>query len=139
MKVLVLTSEAISADQLRTALQADVRPEDAEVLVVTPALHANAFQFWLSDADEAIEKARDISRVTVEQLGEAGVAASGDTGEGDPLEAIADALGTFPADRIVLLTHPESDQRYREDIEVNEIERRFGLPVDHATVSSSDV
>ena len=58
--------------------------------------------------------------------------ASADTGESDPIEAIEDALRTFPADRIVLFTHSESEQRYREDIDPREVERRFGLPVDRA-------
>jgi hypothetical protein len=139
MKLLVLTSDVMTADQLRGALDIDVRPQDAEVMVVVPALHENALRFWLSDADEAIARAREISRETVDQLGDAGVSASGDTGEGDPVEAIADALRTFSADRIVLLTHPESEQRYREDLDVTEIEQRFGLPVDQANVPSSAV
>lgn len=135
MRVLVLTSEAISAEQLRGALQTDIRPQDAEVMVVVPALQDSALRFWLSDADDAIARAHEISQTTAAKLGEAGVAASADTGESDPFEAITDALTTFPADRIVLLTHPESERRYRENIDVGEVEERFGLPVDHATVS----
>ena len=57
MKLLVLTSEPVSADQLRAALPADTDPSDAEVMVVAPALHKNALRFWFSDADEAIGKA----------------------------------------------------------------------------------
>jgi hypothetical protein len=64
------------------------------------------------------------------------VPASGDTGESDPLDAIADALQTFDPERIVLFTHPTEQQRYREDVDPHEIERRFGLPVDHALVSA---
>ena len=63
------------------------------------------------------------------------MAASGDTGESDPAEAIQDALQSFPAERIVLFTHPESERRYKEDIDPEEIARRFGIPVDHALVS----
>jgi hypothetical protein len=64
------------------------------------------------------------------------VAASGDTGESDPLAAIEDALQTFNAERIVLFTHREADQRYREDLDEAELEQRFGLPVDHALLSA---
>ena len=71
-------------------------------------------------------------RESVEQLGEEGVPASGDTGESDPLDAIQDALQTFDADRIVLFRHPDSQQRYREDVDVEEITERFSLPVDQA-------
>ncbi|MGI8904092.1 MAG: hypothetical protein ACR2IP_10640 [Solirubrobacteraceae bacterium] len=135
MKLLVLTSESISAAQLREAMGTDVEPEDAEVMVVAPALQKSGLRFWLSDVDDAITKADEVRRQTVERLGDGGVAASGDTGESDPMDAIEDALRTFEADRIVLFSHPGSEQRYREQIDAGEIERRFGLPVDRASVS----
>lgn len=135
MKLLVVTSESISANQLRKAMGTDTQPEDAEVMVVAPALQKSGLRFWLSDADDAIAKAEEVRRGTVERLDDGGVAASGDTGESDPMKAIEDALRTFAADRIVLFAHPGSEQRYREEIDVGEIERRFGLPVDHALVS----
>ena len=136
MNVLVLTTEPISADQLRNALGGEGDPaDDAQVMVVAPALHEHRLQFWVSDADEAIAQADEVRRETVENLGQSGVSASGDTGEGDPLEAIEDALKTFPADRIVVFTRPEGEQRYREDVDVDEITRRFGVPVDRAFVS----
>jgi hypothetical protein len=137
VKLLVLTTEPISASRLRAAIGDSKSLEDAEVMVVAPALHENALRFWLSDADEAIAKADAVRRETVHELGDEAVAASGDTGESDPLEAIEDALATFAADRIVLFTHPKQGQRYREDVDVGELEDRFGLPVDQATVSST--
>jgi hypothetical protein len=134
MKVLVLTSESVTAEQLRSALPSDTDPKDAEVMVVAPALADNALKFWMSDADEAIARAEQVRRDSVERLGDAGVSASGDTGEADPYTAIEDALKTFDADRIVLFTHEGGAQRYREDLDDREIAERFGLPVDHAAV-----
>ncbi|MGZ4173038.1 MAG: hypothetical protein ACXVQR_01040, partial [Solirubrobacteraceae bacterium] len=61
MNVLVLTSEPISAEQLRGALPDADPSERTEVLVVAPALHESALRFWLSDADEAIAKAEAVS------------------------------------------------------------------------------
>jgi hypothetical protein len=136
MKILVLTTQAVTADQLRDALPEGADPNDAEVLVVAPALHENALRFWVSDADEAIAEADKVRRESVEQLGEEGVSASGDTGEGDPEDAIEDALKTFAADRIVVFTRPESEQRYKEDVDSGELERRFNVPVTQVTVGS---
>lgn len=135
MKVLVLTSEPISAQQLRDALPGEFKPEDAEVMVVAPALQESGIRFWMSDADEAIARAEEVRRQTVERLGQEGVPASGDTGESDPAQAIQDALQTFPAERIVLFTHGGEERDYREDFEAGDIEDRFGLPVDHARLS----
>ena len=86
------------------------------------------------DAWRRKTRAEQVSRETVERLGDSGVAASGDTGESDPVTAIQDALISFPAERIVLFTHPESDQRYREDLDLEELKERFGVPVEEARV-----
>ncbi len=134
MRLLVLTTEPISAAQLRAALPAETDPADAEVLIVAPALHQSGLRFWLSDADEAIDKAKAVGAETLERLGDAGISARADTGEGDPLEAAQDALRTFPADRIVIFSHPGDEQRYREDVDDSELRERFGIPVDRAAV-----
>lgn len=132
MKLIVLTPEPISAEQLREALPEGVDAKDAEVMIVAPALHSSALRFWFSDADEAIAKAAAVSSETVQRLGDAGVSASADTGEGEPLEALQDALSTFEADRIVVFSHRENEQRYREGVDDAELRARFGLPVDRA-------
>jgi hypothetical protein len=135
MKVLVLTSEPITAQQLRDALGSEGDPGDAEVMVVAPALVDNALKFWMSDADDAIARAEEVRRQSVERLGRQGVSATGDTGEADPYTAIEDALKTFDADRIVVFTHGGETQRYREgDLDEREIAERFGRPVDRASV-----
>lgn len=136
MKLLVLTSEPVSADQLRL-VAGEGDGGQIEVMVVAPALQESALRFWLSDADEAIARAKQVSKQTVQELGEAGIPARGDTGESDPLDAIEDALRTFTADRVVVFTRPESEQRYREHVDDAEISERFGLPVEHAELSSS--
>jgi hypothetical protein len=79
----------------------------------------------MSDADEAISRAKEVRAETVERLDQEGIRAAGDTGESDPAEAIQDALQTFPADRILVFEHGG----YREDVDETEIEERFGVPV----------
>jgi hypothetical protein len=103
--------------------------DDAEILVVAPALHRSALRFWLSDADEAIQRAKFVQRETVEGLDDAGVDAHGITGESDPVKAVEDALVTFPAERIVLFSRPDSERRHGEDIDAAALKQRFGLPV----------
>jgi hypothetical protein len=128
VKLLVITSEPITAEHLRAAVGSDAT-DDAEVLVIAPALHASALRFWLSDADEAIARAQSVQQESVEQLDDEGIAATGDTGESEPMAAIADSLQAFPADRVVLFLHHESEQSYREGVTAGELEERFGLPV----------
>ncbi|HWE08694.1 MAG TPA: hypothetical protein VG325_05040 [Solirubrobacteraceae bacterium] len=135
MRILVVTPEPISADQLREALPGDIDPQDAEVTVVAPALHESAVRFWMSDADDAIGRAEAVRRESLERLGDEGVSASADTGEGGSAAAIEDALKSFPADRIVVFTHPEGERRYREDLDEDEVERRFKIPVTRTEIA----
>ena len=135
MKLLVITSEPITAADLRAAIGSGPTT-DAEVLVIAPALHKSALRFWLSDADEAIARAQTVQQQSVDQLDDEGIPATGDTGESEPLKAIADSLETFAADRVALFIHPESDQSYREGITAAEIEEHFGLPVTVSEIES---
>ena len=132
MKLLVLTPEPVDAEMLRSVLGEEV--EGAEVLVVSPATNQSKLAFWVSDPDEAIAEARTAQEETVERLEEEGVDAAGDTGESEPVVALQDALATFPADRIVVFSHPGGDRDYREDEGLADAEARFGIPVTHAVI-----
>jgi hypothetical protein len=129
VKLLVVTPEPVDAELLRATLGVEV--EGAEVLVVSPATNQSKLAFWVSDPDEAIHEADVAQEETVERLEEAGVDAAGDTGESEPAVAIQDALATFPADRIVVFSHPDLD--YREDQGLRDAD--FGVPVTHAQIS----
>ena len=131
-KILALVAEPVSADALRSAI-GDEEAQSAEVLVVAPALNTRR-RFFFSDPDPAIERAEDVEEETVERLDEEGIDAAGDTGESDPLLAIQDALQTFPADEVVLFTHPESERNWLEEGLVDEAKDRFEAPVRHVVV-----
>ena len=53
-----------------------------------------------------------VQRETVEGLDDAGLDARGDTGEGDPVKAVADVLVTFSAERILIFTRSSSEEPY---------------------------
>jgi hypothetical protein len=127
MKLLVIAPVPVDAAALRAAMGDEVN--GAEVQVVAPASNSSPLAFWVSDPDEAIGEAQEAQAKTVESLGQEGIEAKGDTGEGEPLVAIQDALVTFPADKIVLFTRAEDEAKYREDDVAGEAERRFGRPV----------
>ena len=132
MRVLVLTSEAVSADALREALGTSA--DDAEVLVVAPAVTSSPIRFWTSDIDPAIERAESVQEETVERLDEEGIDAAGDTGEEDPMLALQDALTTYEADEIVLFTHAGGKQNWLEEGLVEKAKGRFSVPVRHLVV-----
>ena len=134
MKLLVLTPEPIDASLLRSAVGEDLT-DGSEVLVVSPATNSSKLAFWVSDSDDAIVEAETAQVDTVERLEEEGIDAAGTTGESEPALALQDALATFPADRIVIFSHPDGDRDYREDEGLADAESRFGVPVIHALIS----
>lgn len=134
MKLLVLTSEPITAQQLRDALPNGADPRGSEVMVVAPALQDSPLKFWTADADDAIARAERVWRESLDRLEAEGVSAHGDTGESDPVQAVEDALQTFPAERVLLFTHRPSERRYREDVDPEEVADRVGLPVQRVSV-----
>jgi hypothetical protein len=130
MKLLVLATEPVSADDIRRALPGEEGIEGAEVLVVAPAVNESAVAFWVSDSDEAIADAESVAEQTASQLRERGAAARATTGESEPLLALQDALATYPADRILIVTRDDEERaRYREEHVAEEAQRRFGVPV----------
>jgi hypothetical protein len=124
MKLLLIASEVPDAKTIRGLAGTD----DAEVYVVAPALEDSPLRFWVSDVDDAIARARQVQEQAVAGLRDAGVAATGDVGEAEPLQAAQDALALFPADRVLVLTHDDDDRAYRED-ELDAARRRLGVPV----------
>jgi hypothetical protein len=128
MKLLVLATDPVGADDIRAALPDDDLG-DSEVLVVSPAVNESAVAFWVSDADEAIAEAESAAEETAAALREQGTRARATTGESEPLVALQDALATYPADRVLVFVRDEDGARYREDDVLGEAQRRFGVPV----------
>ncbi|MGI8728971.1 MAG: hypothetical protein ACR2LK_03100 [Solirubrobacteraceae bacterium] len=133
-RILVVASESVCADDLRQAVGDGA--QDAEVLVVAPALQTSALRFWMSDADTAIKRASAVRHNSVRQLTADGVTTSGDTGEADPLIAIEDMLSTFDPDQIVVFRHADKDLAYREDGLLSDLQARFDVPVQTHIVTS---
>jgi hypothetical protein len=100
---------------------------DAQVLVVAPALNSR-LRHWLSDEDAARRRAMQRAAILVDRLEASGLHAEGRLGDADPLLAIADALLTFPADKIVIAAGSERSRHLAETL-VARARDRFGLPV----------
>ena len=81
--------------------------------VVCPALNA-PLRHWVSDEDGAREAAQERLDASLARLADAGVEARGEVGDGDPLQAIEDALRTFGADEVIISTHPEGRSHWLE-------------------------
>jgi hypothetical protein len=88
--------------------------------------------------DAAREAAEVRLRTCLQQLADEGVDANGHVGDSDPLLALEDALRLFPADGIVIATHPEQRSNWLACHLVARARERFWQPVLHVVVDAPD-
>jgi hypothetical protein len=129
-RLLVVANETVGGEMLRQMILSKAEGVDEQVLVVVPALNS-PLRHWASDEDSARAAAADRLEQSLQRLKEAGVEASGEVGDGDPLQAMEDALRTFGADEIVISTHPEGKSHWLERGVVEKARERFVVPITH--------
>jgi GABA permease len=132
-KILVIANETVGGEELFTLLGTKAEDVDEEMLLICPALNSRV-RTWTSDADPARADAQDRLDASLARLATAGVSARGEIGDGDPLQALEDALREFPADEIVVSTHPPGRSHWLEQGVVEQARHRYDVPVTHVVV-----
>jgi len=132
-RILVIANETVGGDELLSILRRKSEGVREQVLVVCPALNSQV-RTWASDEDGARAAAQERLDASLAQLRGYGLSASGEVGDGDPLQAIEDALRTFGADEIVISTHPEGRSNWLERNVVEVARERFDVPITHVVV-----
>jgi nucleotide-binding universal stress UspA family protein len=132
-RILVIANQTVGGQTLRDMIHDKSEGYREEVLVVTPALNA-PLKHWVSDEDDARAAAQKRLDTSLARLREAGIDARGEVGDGEPLQAIEDALRTFGADEIIISTHPEGRSRWLERGVVSGARERFAVPITHVVV-----
>jgi hypothetical protein len=132
-RLLVVANETVGGTPLLDRIRELSTGARTEVLVVTPALNS-PLRHWASDEDPAREAAHQRLGRSLARLEQDGIEARGEVGDGDPLQAIEDALRTFGADEIVISTHPEGRSNWLERGVVTGARERFTVPIHHVVV-----
>ena len=131
--VLVLVNETIGGEKLLDAIrERNARGDDVRFHVVVPQTrprHGNVIY------DDAV---RDGAQVRVDLalafMRDEGIAGSGEVGDGDPLNAVNDAIAHHGLDEIIVSTLPsESSGWLRRDLP-ERLREETGLPVEHVVV-----
>jgi UDP-N-acetylmuramyl tripeptide synthase len=129
--VLVVTTSAPDEADLARELRGLI-DEGARVRVVAPAAKLSWLDWLTSDEDRARAEARRAADRTAEAIGgEADVRIDRTSHDSDVAQAVEDALRSFPADEIVVLTRPDEDASWFEEEAVRAAFERFGVPVKH--------
>ena len=132
-RILVVANETVGGEELLAILQRKAEDVREQVLVVCPALNSQV-RHWASDEDGARAAAQERLGASLARLRKLGIQAEGEVGDGDPLQAIEDALRTFGADEIVISTHPEGRSNWLERNVVGSARERFDVPITHVVV-----
>lgn len=132
-RLLVCANETLGGRALLEELSRRVGDDEAEVLVVCPALNHSRFKHWTGDDGEARRAASERLVASLATLAALGIDARGEIGDADPIQAMDDALRTWPASEIVVSTHPPGRSLWLEQ-RVTEAAARFRLPVTHIVV-----
>jgi hypothetical protein len=132
-RILVVANETLGGEALRAEIAHRMTGDRTEVRVVCPALNTK-IKHWISDEDDARRQARERLDSILGQLRAEGVPAEGDIGDDDPVQAMEDALRLFPADEMIVSTHPYGRSNWLERGVVRRARERFELPVTHVVV-----
>jgi hypothetical protein len=124
-RLLVIATAPDPANELRERVRS-YAGDDVEVLVVAPVSDISPVQWLTGDEDRAREKAERRAREAAEAVPARVVDAR--IGDPDPLVAIEDALRTFPADELIIVTRPEEAATWLEQDARASLDR-FDLPV----------
>ena len=128
---MVATTVAADESELRNQLA-----DADEIRVVATAAKISRLD-WLTNAEddargEAEQAAGDVADAAG---GEARVQVDQTSQNTDAAENVADALRTFPADEIVVLTRPGEDTTWLEDEAVRAALDAHGIPVRHVELA----
>jgi hypothetical protein len=132
-RILVVANETVGGRELLGELSGRAETAQARVLVVCPALNS-PLRHWVSDEDAARSEAKRRLDASLASMRAAGIDARGEIGDGDPIQAIEDALRTFRPDEVIVSTHPAGRSHWLERGVVERARERFAIPLTHVVV-----
>jgi hypothetical protein len=134
-RVLVLANQTVGGRALLAEIQNRVKGRNSEILVVVPALTSTPLEHWASDVDEALDDARERLDASLAAMAAAGLRARGYVGDHhEPNSSLEDALRDFPADEVVISTHPPDRSHWLERGVVTRARNEVPLPITHVVV-----
>ena len=132
-RILVVANETVGGPELLAQITERAGGRRTRVLVVCPALNS-PLRHWANDEEVARDEAQQRLERSVASMRATGLEVAGEVGDGDPLQAIEDAVRTFGPDELIISTHPEGRSHWLERGVVTSARERFELPITHVVV-----
>ncbi len=130
--ILVVANETVVGRPLIDAVRRHAEGSPVSVHVISPL---NQPKHGYVIYDETVRGAAENRlAMTVAQLQEVGIEASGEVMDPDPYSAIMDAVGESHYDEIIVSTHPETRSGWlRQDL-ISRVAKGSDIPVEHVVV-----
>jgi hypothetical protein len=132
-RLLVVATAPMESSELRKCVSDHAGP-DTEVRVVAPASNVSPLKWLTNDEDEARDEAAEIAGQAERAAEPEAARVEAEVGDSDPVQAIEDALRTFPAEEVLVVTHRGDDANWLEKDAGAEASERFGVPVTQLVV-----
>ena len=130
--ILVVANETVAGTPLIEAVRSAAGDGAAKVHVICPRNQPKHGHVIYEDSVRGAAQNR--LEMTIAQLREAGIEATGELMDPDPYAAIMDAVGENDYDEIVISTHPETRSGWlRQDL-VTRVHQATRRPVEHVVV-----
>jgi hypothetical protein len=130
--VLVVANETLGGKRLIDAVRARAAQGDAAFVVIAPQNRPKAGMVVYN------ESVRDAAQhrvdLTIQQLRDVGIQATGEVMDPDAFAAVTDAVREFDADEIIISTHPETRSGWMRRDLIDRVRDSTGLPVEHIVV-----
>jgi hypothetical protein len=134
-RILVLANETVGGRALLAEIQNRCKGRNSEIFVVVPALTSSPLEHWASDVDQALDEARERLDKSLAAMDRLGLRARGHVGDHhEPNASLEDALRDFPADEVIISTHPPQRSRWLERGVVARAREEVPLPLTHVVV-----
>jgi hypothetical protein len=131
-KILVVANETVAGRPLIEAVKRRADEGPVSVHVVCPQ-NQPKHGYVIYD-EHTREAAENRLKLTLAQLREAGIEATGEVMDPDPYAAAMDALGENDYDELIVSTHPETRSGWLRQGLVDRLSRATRRPVEHVVV-----
>ena len=134
-RILVVANQTVGGRALLDEIKGRSQGEGSEVYIVVPALASSRLEHLAHDVDGAIAEAKERLDESLRAMAGAGLRVRGQVGDHhDPNTAIEDALREFPADELIISTHPPERSKWLEGGVVERAQNEIPLPLTHVIV-----
>ena len=128
-RYLVVANQTLGGPHLLEKMRETLTTGPCSFHVLVPSTPPGHFATWTEG--EALAVAQERLDTALTGFKDLGAEVSGEVGDPDPLQAIADALRERPFDEIILSTLPPGASRWLKQDLPHRVERSFSIPITH--------